>query len=187
MRCPYCTNTDSKVIDSRDVNGSVRRRRECLRCGLRFTTYERVEAVSLLIIKKDGRREEYNRGKLSTGIHKACEKRPLPTGTIDQIVDEIEAALFHMGKAEVPSSVVGEMVMERLKELDHIAYIRFASVYRPFADLESLKAELNALESRRPTPARGGAGQLPLLPVIESTNGTKPRSRGRRVREKSHA
>src|SRR3990170_3274216 len=139
MKCPHCGFEESRVVDSRDGNGGVRRRRQCLGCGRRFTTYERVEASALYIIKKDGRREEFSHQKLANGIRKACEKRPLPTGTIDKLVDDIEAELHRLGKAEVPSSVVGEMVMERLRRLDHIAYIRFASVYREFADIESLK------------------------------------------------
>ena len=161
MKCPYCGFSDSKVTDSRDAEGGIRRRRRCLGCGQRFTTFETVRATTPVIIKKDQRREEFNREKLSRGIRKACEKRPLPTGTIDKLVDDIEAELQKMGKAEVPSSVVGELVMERLKKLDHIAYIRFASVYRDFADITSLKREIAELEKgHRRTPS----SQLPLLP-----------------------
>jgi len=157
MKCPSCGYEDSKVTDSRNVDEAVRRRRQCLSCGFRFTTYERARHGNLVIIKKDGRREEFNREKIATGIRKACEKRPLPTGSIEKLVDDIEAALYHLGKVEVPSPVLGEMVMEKLKDLDHIAYIRFASVYRAFADISSLKKEIDNLITT-------GPGQLPLIP-----------------------
>ncbi len=166
MNCPYCSYHDSKVVDSRDVNEGIRRRRQCLSCGSRFTTYERLQPASLFVIKKDSRREEFNRIKLLTGIRKACEKRPLPTGTVDKLADDIEAALYHLGKAEIPSTVIGDMVMERLKRLDYIAYIRFASVYREFTDITALKQEIDALvsdETATPSPT----SQLPLLPDNE--------------------
>ncbi len=173
MKCPYCGHHDSKVIDSRDVEGGVRRRRQCEACERRFTTYERVQAVALLIIKKDGRREEYNREKLTTGIRKACEKRPLPSGAIERAVDDIEAELHRLGRAEVPSRTVGDLVMEHLKELDHIAYIRFASVYREFRDLEDVRREMEALTGAtgdaRPSPD----GQLPLLAGARASPVTK--------------
>lgn len=161
MRCPYCQWHDSKVVDSREVDDSIRRRRECLNpdCGGRFTTYERVQAVALFVIKKDGRREEFSREKLLAGLRKACEKRPLETGAIEALAANLESALYQSGAAEVPSSLIGEMVMERLSELDPIAYVRFASVYRQFADLDALKEELEALASG----TRPGGAQLPLL------------------------
>ena len=163
MNCPYCGYHDSKVIDSRDVNDGIRRRRQCLSCGSRFTTYERLQPASLFVIKKDQRREEFNRNKLLTGIRKACEKRPLPVGTADKLVDDIEAELYHLGRAEVPSTVIGDMVMEKLKSLDHIAYIRFASVYREFTDITTLKQEIDTLVgSQVSTPLP--TSQLPLLP-----------------------
>jgi transcriptional repressor NrdR len=169
MKCPFCGYIDSKVIDSRDVNDTIRRRRECLGCGLRFTTHERVQTSNLVIIKKDQRREEFNREKLTTGIRKACEKRPLPTGAVEKLVDEVENELHSLGKAEISSSAVGEIVMEKLKELDHIAYIRFASVYRDFADITSLKLEVDTLIA-----AKDIASQLPLLPKEEvSVSGRK--------------
>ena len=145
MICPYCGYEDSKVIDSREIENGIRRRRQCLKCDARFTTYEKVQPISLMIIKKDKRREEFNRNKLLTGIHRACEKRPLPTGTVDKIVDDIETFLYQMGKAEVSSEVIGEMVMEKLKEIDYIAYIRFASVYREFTDITALKQAVDSL------------------------------------------
>jgi transcriptional repressor NrdR len=164
LNCPFCGYIDSKVIDSRDVNDGVRRRRQCLRCDLRFTTYERLQPVSLFVIKKDGRREEFRREKLLTGIRKACEKRPLPSGAVDKLVDEIEGELYQTGKAEIPGAVIGDMVMAKLKKLDHIAYIRFASVYREFADISALKQAVDTLVSGEPASAASTA-QLPLLPA----------------------
>ena len=178
MRCPYCHSEESRVTDSRDIAESVRRRRECLRCGQRFTTYERVENVNLLIIKKDGRREDFDCRKVATGVRKAGEKRPLPAGAAESLVDEVENELHKLGKAEVPSRVVGEMVMDRLKKLDHIAYIRFASVYRQFRDLEDMRAEIETL-TQPVRPARPLGGQLPLLaengPESTSKPGSPPR------------
>ena len=161
MHCPFCGYHDSKVIDSREINDGIRRRRQCLSCGSRFTTYERLQPASLFVIKKDQRREEFNKDKLLTGLRKACEKRPLPTGTVDKLADDIEAELYQQNRAEIPGSVIGDMVMEKLKSLDYIAYIRFASVYRDFTDITALKQEIDTLvsdetESPRPT------SQLPL-------------------------
>ncbi len=174
MECPYCGFEDSKVIDSRAAGQGIRRRRLCLGCGRRFTTYERVENTVLVIIKKDKRREKFDREKLLGGIRKACEKRPLPIGTLEKLVDELEAELRESGKVEIPSSVVGEMVMERLRKLDHIAYIRFASVYRAFADIGSLKQEVDSL-----------AGEEPALQLSFTPGGgfnIIPGSSGRRLR-----
>ncbi len=164
MNCPYCGYHDSKVIDSRDVNEGIRRRRQCLQCHSRFTTYERLQPAGLFVIKKDRRREEFSQEKLLTGIRKACEKRPLPSGTVDRLADEIEAELYQMGKTEIPSTVIGDMVMVKLKNLDHIAYLRFASVYREFADITTLKEEIDSLAM---TTAVHPADQLPLLPPEE--------------------
>jgi transcriptional repressor NrdR len=161
LNCPYCGHYDSKVIDSRDVNEGIRRRRQCLRCENRFTTYERLQPASLLVIKKDGRREEYDRDKLLTGIRKACEKRPLESGAVDRLVDDIEAEIFQMGRSEIPSRVIGDLAMARLKGLDHIAYIRFASVYREFSDITTLKEEVDTLAGQ---PLAPSADQLPLIP-----------------------
>jgi len=157
VRCPSCNYEDSRVTDSRNVDEAIRRRRQCLSCWFKFTTYERVQHGNLVIIKKDGRREEFNREKIAAGIRKACEKRPLPIGSIEKLVDDIEADLYHLGKAKIPSPMIGEMVMEKLKVLDHIAYIRFASVYRDFADISSLKQEIDSLITTGPS-------QLPLIP-----------------------
>lgn len=159
MKCPYCGKQESRVIDSRSLDEGVRRRRKCIACNERFTTYERVQPHDMFVIKKDGRREGFSRAKLLLGIRKACEKRPLPTGAIDKFMESIEAKLYNMGKNEVSSSYIGDLVMEGLKKLDHIAYIRFASVYREFADIGALKQEVDSLAVRRElTPAN----QLPL-------------------------
>jgi transcriptional repressor NrdR len=166
MNCPYCSYADSKVIDSRDVNEGIRRRRQCLSCNARFTTYERLQPASLFIIKKDQRREEFNRQKLLGGVRRACEKRPLPSGAIEKLVDEIEAGLYHLGKTEVPSTLIGDMVMEKLKNLDNIAYIRFASVYREFADIRDLKEAVDNLVVNQKEKNRI-SGQLPLIPETQ--------------------
>ena len=163
MKCPYCGSEDSRVIDSRDVNDGVRRRRQCLECSSRFTTYERVLPGSLFIVKKDQRREEFSKDKLLAGIRKACEKRPLPAGAVDRLVDDIETELYQLGRAEIASSTIGDMVMERLREIDNIAYIRFASVYRDFTDITDLKQEIDTLVGAG-SEADRASGQLSLLP-----------------------
>jgi len=164
VNCPYCGHIDSKVIDSRDVNDGIRRRRQCLRCDSRFTTYERFERASLFVIKKDGRREEFDREKLLAGVRKACDKRPLAGDAVSELVDDVEAELYQTGRSEAPSSLIGDLVMDRLKSLDHIAYIRFASVYREFADITTLKEEVDSLASHA---SKHPADQLPLLPMEE--------------------
>lgn len=158
MKCPYCASDDSRVVDSRDTTDGVRRRRECIKCQARFTTYERLQPVALYVIKKDGRHEEFNKEKLLAGLRKACEKRPLNEGAVEAVADDIESELVQMGKSEVPSSVVGDLVMAHLKKLDYIAYIRFASVYRDFTDITDLKQEVDTLLSHPTTPD----GQLTL-------------------------
>lgn len=147
VKCPFCGEPESRVIDSRPVeDGSViRRRRECLNCGRRFTTYERIESPTILVIKKDGRREIFDREKIVRGLLKACEKRPIPRERIEEIADEIEAELRAEGRKEVTSKEIGEKVMEALKELDKVAYVRFASVYREFTDLSHFIKELETL------------------------------------------
>ena len=179
MNCPYCSYHDSKVIDSRNVNEGIRRRRQCLSCGSRFTTYERLQPASLFVIKKDKRREEFSRNKLLTGIRKACEKRPLPTGAIDKLVDDIEAKLYQLGKVEILGAVIGDMVMERLKSLDYIAYIRFASVYRDFTDITALKQEVDTLVGSEANTSQP-TSQLPLLPDEELGTMTRGRQRSRK-------
>lgn len=175
MKCPYCGEVETKVIDSRDLGEGVRRRRQCLICNARFTTYERLQPRNLFVIKKDSRREEFNRDKLLSGIRKACEKRPLPTGAIDKLVDDIEAEIYRLGKAEIPGSLIGDMVMERLEKLDHIAYIRFASVYRQFADIGALKEAVDDLvESKAGLPP---TSQLPLLSQADLENLSRRRKK----------
>jgi len=166
VNCPYCGHPDSRVIDSRDVDEGVRRRRQCLGCESRFTTYERVQPASLFVIKKDQRREQFDKDKLLIGIRKACEKRPLPTDTVDRLADEIEADLYRRSKNEIPSAAIGDMVMERLKSLDFIAYIRFASVYRQFTDITTLKQVVDTLAGDEKEPS-GPTAQLPLIPAEE--------------------
>ena len=166
MKCPYCGYADSKVIYSRDVNECIRRRRQCLSCNARFTTYERLQPASLFIIKKDQRLEEFNREKLLSGVRKACEKRPLPTGAIEKLVDEIEAGLYHLGKAEIPGTLIGDMVIEKLKSLDYIAYIRFASIYREFADILALKEAVDNLVVTQKEKVRA-PGQSALIPETQ--------------------
>ena len=174
MLCPFCEHTDSKVIDSRDTAGGIRRRRECLQCGLRFTTYERVQTRALMIVKQDGRREEYIRDKLWVSLTKACAKRPLATGTIEKVADDIEAWLSNAGRAEVPAKMIGEMVVERLRDLDRVAYIRFASVYRDFRDIESFKEEIDALLEPREV---GGVPSNQLSFLEDETPALPPRRR----------
>ncbi|MBC7332318.1 MAG: transcriptional repressor NrdR [Synergistetes bacterium] len=147
MKCPFCGEPESKVIDSRPVeDGSViRRRRECLVCGKRFTTYERIESPTILVIKKDGRRELFDREKIIRGLLKACEKRPVSREKIEEIADQIEADLRAEGRKEITSKEIGEKVIEALKELDKVAYVRFASVYREFTDLTHFIRELESL------------------------------------------
>ena len=145
MHCPFCGHDDLKVIDSRESPDGVRRRRECTGCGLRFTTYERVHTTPLFLAKSDGRREPFSTDKLERSLRIACAKRPLEVGAIGKIVTDIDSELHRLGKAEVESRVVGEMVMERLRELDRVAYIRYASVYRDFEDLDTFAQEVEAL------------------------------------------
>ncbi len=147
MKCPYCGCEESKVIDSRptDDGERIRRRRECLKCGKRFTTYEMVESFPLMVIKRDETREPFNREKLRSGIMRACEKRPVSVGSIDKIVDSIERKLQKSFDREVPSNVIGEYAMEMLKETDEVAYVRFASVYRQFKDINTFMEELTKL------------------------------------------
>jgi transcriptional repressor NrdR len=173
MNCPFCGTDDTKVTDSRPDQDGIRRRRECLACGRRFSTLERIELPGVALLKKDGRREAFDRAKIITGVRKACEKRPIPSGAVEALADEVEQAVYGMNRAEIPASVVGELVMERLKALDHIAYIRFASVYRAFADVDELEQELEALKAgwRRPDVP---PDQLALLPDATPTP-NKPR------------
>ena len=145
MKCPYCNAQDTKVIDSRpaDDNSSIRRRRQCEQCGKRFTTYEKLETMPLMVIKKDDSRETYNRSKLENGIILSCHKRPVSSQQISTLVDQIETQIFGMEEREIPSSRIGELVMEKMRELDEVAYVRFASVYREFKDADTFLEEIN--------------------------------------------
>lgn len=147
MKCPFCNTEDSKVIDSRptDEGERIRRRRECLACAKRFTTYEVIESLPIIVIKKDKSRETFNRDKLMNGILRACEKRPISINTLDNMIDEIEATIQNSLDREVTSDKIGELVMEKLKNIDEVAYIRFASVYRKFKDISTFMEELNKL------------------------------------------
>jgi len=160
MRCPHCDARESRVVDSRDLDdaATIRRRRECSACGTRFTTYERLEAARLAVIKRDGGREEFDRAKLVSGLRKALTRRPVPDSAAEVAADEIEAELRAGGATEVPSQQVGRLAMEKLRALDQIAYIRFASVYQSFEDLEDLKREVDALiDGRETMPVDFGA------------------------------
>jgi transcriptional repressor NrdR len=150
MKCPFCGHDTNKVIDSRTAEGGIRRRRECEGCTERFTTFEQVQRAVIMVVKKDGRREEFNREKLLTGMRMAAQKRPLPAGAIDAIVDDIEGRLLASNRREIPSRVVGEMAITRLKGLDPIAYIRFASVYHQFVSLDEMLEELNRIANAGP-------------------------------------
>jgi transcriptional repressor NrdR len=147
MKCPYCQAPDSRVTDSREISGgsAIRRRRECPVCARRFTTFERIDLAGLVVVKKDGRRQEFDPDKLRQKLRVALTKRPVGEEQIDQLVQRVEADLLAQGKAEVPSSAIGEAVLQQLKTVDHVAYIRFASVYREFADLQDLKREVDDL------------------------------------------
>ena len=147
MRCPYCSFIESKVIDSRptEENSSIRRRRECLKCGKRFTTYEKLEAISLVVVKKDDSRQPFNRNKILKGIMTACEKRPISIMQMERVADDIEGELAQRMEREVPSTKIGEIVMEKLRKLDEVAYVRFASVYKQFDDLGTFMEELKGL------------------------------------------
>lgn len=147
MKCPFCNAADTRVIDSRpaDDNASIRRRRQCETCGKRFTTYEKLETMPLMIVKKDNSREPYDRSKIEAGIIRSCHKRPVSSEQISNLVDQIENALFAKEEREISSSVIGELVMEKLKDLDPVAYVRFASVYREFKDVDTFMQELTKL------------------------------------------
>jgi transcriptional repressor NrdR len=151
MRCPHCGERETRVVDSRDLDdaATIRRRRECIACTTRFTTYERVEAARLVVVKQDGTRQEFDRNKLASGLRKALTRRPVPDDAAEQAADRIEAELRSAGATEIPSSRIGVLAMEALAELDQIAYIRFASGYQSFDDLEDLKREVDSLFAQR--------------------------------------
>ena len=150
MKCPYCSHPDTRVIDSRPAEdgNSIRRRRSCDVCGKRFTTYEKVETIPLIIIKKDNNREQYNRGKIESGVLRACYKRPVSAEEIQKCIDHIETEIFSLEEKEIPSSTIGEIVMDELKKLDEVAYVRFASVYREFKDVNTFMDEIKKIRDR---------------------------------------
>ncbi len=149
MKCPYCGGLETMVADSRDSGDAIHRRRRCKDCKRKFSTYERIETAQLMVIKRDGAREPYDREKIYKGMHTACEKRPLPVGTLEHAVEEIEQAIYSLGRPEVSTQFIGDLVMEKLSTLDSIAYIRFASVYRSFGDLEAMRQEMDDLIKRK--------------------------------------
>ena len=147
MKCPYCSATDTRVIDSRPAEdgSSIRRRRCCDECGKRFTTYEKIETIPLIVIKKDNNREQYDRSKIEGGILSACYKRPISAAEIQKTIEKIETEIFNREEKEIPTSVIGEIVMEKLKELDEVAYVRFASIYREFKDVNTFMSEIKKI------------------------------------------
>jgi len=156
MKCPYCGHKDDKVLDSRSIREGegIRRRRECLACGRRFTTYEEIEELRLAVVKKDQRREPFDRAKILKGMLTACEKRPVPTETLNAAVDRIERTVYDRGELEIESREIGEMVMEELRHIDQVAYVRFASVYRQFEDVGQFKEIVDVLDGREQRPTR---------------------------------
>jgi transcriptional repressor NrdR len=161
MKCPYCGADNNTVVDSRafDSNSGIRRRRECLNCGKRFTTFEKAEPMSLYIVKKNKGREPFNKEKVKRGIMNSCRKRPVSTMTIDKMVDEIEAELLSMGEKEAPSSKIGELIMDKLRDTDDVAYVRFASVYHEFDDVETFITEIRKMKKRKGTQSNGDEQQ----------------------------
>ncbi len=147
MKCPFCSSEDTRVIDSRpaDDNTSIRRRRLCDECGKRFTTYEKVETIPLIVIKKDESREQYDRSKIEAGVLGACHKRPISIVQINELIDDVETEIFSREEKEIPSSEIGEIVMRRIQDLDEVAYVRFASVYREFKDVNTFMSELKKI------------------------------------------
>ncbi len=151
MKCPYCNFTESKVIDSRPVDdgGSIRRRRECLKCNKRFTTYETLETIALVVVKRDMSRQPYDRNKVLGGLMRACEKRPVSLSQMEAIADDIESELYQLMVREIESNTIGEKIMEKLRHLDEVAYVRFASVYKRFNDIETFMEELQELKNNK--------------------------------------
>ncbi len=167
MRCPFCGHEETRVLDSRstDAGEEIRRRRECVACHRRFTTFERVERTALLVIKRDGRREPFDRTKILTGMLRACEGRPVSRKTLETVAEEIERSLYESGRPAIASREIGDHVIERLRQLDDVAYVRFASVYRRMADVDRLVEEIEALKARKRLEAALEA-QVPLIPLV---------------------
>jgi transcriptional repressor NrdR len=174
MKCPYCGFFESKVTDSRDQGGTIHRRRRCERCFQRFSTVEHVVLSELMVVKRDGRREPFKREKLESGLRRACQKRPIPVGELEAILDEVENDLYKLGQAEVESGQIGEMVMARLRTLDEIAYIRFASVYRSYPDIQAMRQELDRLIKGEVASANG---TTPLKDASTKPASSTPKAR----------
>lgn len=182
MICPFCENPDHRVVESRvpDTKDAIRRRRECLACGRRFTTYERVEEMPLVVVKRSGEREPFDRGKLLSGLQRACHKRPVATAQLEAAVRDIEASLRNRLRQEVRSSQIGELALRRLKEVDSVAYVRFASVYRQFADVEEFAEELSRLEREPPLPRGQASFDEHVFDMIDGApSAAPPAGRGR--------
>jgi transcriptional repressor NrdR len=174
LRCPNCGEQDTRVVDSRDIDAaSIRRRRECNQCATRFTTYERIESARLAVVKSDGRREEFDRDKLASGLAKALTRRPVADDVATKAAEEIEQALRARGVSEVPSRTIGEMAMDKLREIDQIAYIRFASVYQSYQDIEQLQREVASLLAEREQIEREQAAQAPTRRAGGGTGGKR--------------
>ena len=187
MHCPYCDHADVRVVDSRDAAEGIRRRRECHFCGQRFTTLEQVQAAPLLVVKRDGRREPFSREKAHRGALLSCAKRPVSAADVDGLVVAVERQLEGFGRAEAPSALIGELVMEQLRALDRVAYVRFASIYRNFQDIDSFAQEVESLRQAPEVPASGGTSvqaQLPL-PINGGTATARRRVRGGGSRRKA--
>lgn len=180
MHCPNCGDPNTRVTDSRDTGQDIRRRRECGRCGVRFTTYERIQHPTLQVIKRDGRRDEFDPQKLLRSIRLACTKRPLPTGAIEKLVSEIENDLQDLGKAEVPATVIGDLALGRLRHLDPVAYVRYASVYRDFDTLDGFIEEIREYQATGGSASDQEVSQLSLIPNEFAVPAKRTGRRGRR-------
>ena len=179
MRCPHCGAPETRVTDSRDTGQEIRRRRECAQCGIRFTTYERVQHAVLQVVKRDNRREEFDKEKLLRSVRLACVKRPLPSGTLEKLVQDIETDLHKLGKTEVPTAVIGETALTRLRVLDPVAYVRYASVYRDFDTLDGFVQEIQEFQASEPVGS-GRSSQLELIPNEYAIPSKQSGRRGRR-------
>ncbi len=181
MKCPYCGFVESRVTDSRDQGGTIHRRRRCERCFQRFSTVERVVLPELMVVKRDGRREPFNREKIDHGLRLASQRRPIPVGELEAIVEDIENELYKLGQAEIETRVIGEMVMERLRKLDAIAYIRFASVYRSFPDIQSMRQEMDRIiEREQAEQAANGQREQKSSPASAAHGAAPPSAAGAR-------
>jgi transcriptional repressor NrdR len=171
MRCPYCRNTDTKVLETRENESLTRRRRECLKCEKRFTTYEQIEILNLVVLKKDGRHEQFDRQKLLNGMLKACEKRPVSFDTLNEVATDIETRLLNHKSQEIKSAIIGELVMRKLRKIDPVAYVRFASVYKDIADLSTLQDEVESLLSEEKSKQKPLEKQLTINERKKVTTG----------------